>query len=405
MYIRKLRCFFTGYLVIAVHGRAAEKMINLAIRRRIPVWDVQHRRNYICLKIDVDSFFEMRHLARQTACRLKILQKVGLPFFYRRLIKRPGLLIGLCFFVGVLYFLSSMILFIDVKGNENLKTEYILQLAEDTGIRPGIFKEKLKQNEIAQQMLIKEPKLEWVGLHLQGTRLLIEVVEKIELPAEPDTQTNLVAAKDGLVTDVLVVTGEAKVKPGDTVRRGQLLIEGVLHPESPYLSEEGAQLSPVPVRARGEVQARVWYEGYGEAALTESIRRRTGKRITNWTLLVNEQPVLRLGRIKVPYLAYDTETISRSFSKRIIAFPVEIITETYHEVELQEKKLSRAEAIKIATKRAKTLAELQLPDGVEVKDITVEEISLAEGGIVVVRYIVETLENIAVEKTVSGGEE
>ncbi|NLZ92626.1 MAG: sporulation protein YqfD [Firmicutes bacterium] len=404
MFIHKLRYYFTGYLIIAVQGRNTEKLVNLAIRRRIPIWDLQHRTDYTCLKIDIDSFFEMRHLARQTACRLQILQKVGLPFLYRRLIKRRGLVIGLCFFISVLYFLSSMILFIDVKGNENLEAEYILQLAEESGASPWLFKGKLNQNEIAQQMLIKEPKLEWVGLHIQGTRLLIEVVEKIKLPVESDTQSHLVAAKDGLVTDVLVVTGEAKVKEGDTVRRGQLLIEGILRPQSPYLSEEEAQLPPVPVKARGEVQARVWYEGYGEAALTEAVRQRTGKRIVNWTLLVNEQPVLRIGRTQIPYHVYDTETARRGFSERIIRFPVEIITETYHEVDLQEKKISKAEALKIATERAKVLAELQLPDGEKVEDVTIEEIPLTEEGIVAVRYVLETSENIAVEETVSGGE-
>lgn len=403
MFTHKLRYYFVGYLVIAVHGKNTEKLVNLAIRHRIPIWDIQDGSDYTCLKIDVDSFFELRHLARQAACRLQILRKVGLPFFYRRVMKRRGLVIGLCLFIGALYFLSSLIFFIEVEGNEKLETSYIIQLAQESGAQRGLFKGKLDQNSVAEQMLIKEPLLEWVGLHVQGTHLLIEVVEKINPSVETDEQSHMVAAKDGLVIDVLVITGEAKVKTGDTVRRGQLLIEGILRPESPYLAEE-EQVPAVPVKARGEVMARVWYEGHGEAAITEIRRLRTGQRFTNWSLLINGQSVLRIGRTSIPYLDYDTETDRKSFSERIIRFPVEIITETHYEVEQQKKKIATEEALQLATERAKVLAELQLPLGQKVEDVTIEKIPITKEGIVAVRYVLETLENIAVAGTFNGGE-
>ncbi|MCR3922677.1 MAG: sporulation protein YqfD [Firmicutes bacterium] len=405
MFIQKLRYFLTGYLLIAMRGRNVEKLINLAIRHRIPLWDIRRGADCAFLKVDIDSFFELRHLARQTGCRLRIMRKAGLPFIYSRIAKRRGLVIGFCFFMIALYALSSFILFVEVEGNENLEADYILELAEEAGIRPGLFKEHLDKEDATNQMLIAEPRLEWVGVHVRGTQLVIEVAEKIKPSVDVDTHTHLVAAKDGLVTDVLVIVGEAKVKPGDTVNRGQLLVEGILRPQPQYAPEEGADpLLTVPARARGEVTARVWYEGYGEAAQTEVTRIRTGRQVTSWTLLVNEETVLRIGRTRVPYAEYDTEAATKKLAERIIQFPVEIVSEIYYEVELHEKNIAAEEALEIAADRARVLAELQLPAGVGVENVTVEEITLDREGFVGIRYVMETLEDIAVEEIVNGGE-
>lgn len=404
MFILRLRYFITGYLIVAVQGQNTEKFINLAIRQHIPLWDLQRSPTGASLKVDLDSFFELRHLARQTQSRLQIRRKAGLPFFFNRLTKRRGLIAGICLFIIALYVFSSIILFIEVQGNENLEAAYIRDLAAAAGVVPGLFKERLDRNEVVAQMLMAEPKLEWVGLHLQGTRLVIEVVEQIKPPVEIDAHAHLVAAKDGLVTDVLVIVGEASVEAGETVKRGQLLIKGYLSPASQYAPENEEEITPVPVRARGEVTARVWYEGYGEAALTEVTRTRTGSQASGWSLLVDGNSVLRVGRNNISYQHYDTETSSKRLLERIISIPVEIVTETYYEVAVTEKQLTPEQAKEIATERARKLAQLQLPPGEIVENITVKEIELNKEGFVGVQFILETIENIAVEEIVNGGE-
>ena len=400
----RLRSLITGYLIVAVQGRNTEKFINLANSQHIPLWDVQRAAEGAYFKVELDHFFALRHLAKRTHCRLQIVRKAGLPFFCHRFTRRRGLLLGCSLFIVALYLLSSFIWFVEVQGNENLEADYIRHLATQAGAAPGLFKESLDKNAVISQMLLAEPRLEWVGLHLQGTKLVIEIVEEIKSPPLSAAHAHLVAAKDGLVTDVLVIVGEAKVEVGETVKRGQLLIEGYLSPEPQYAPEAEQEIVRLPVRARGEVTARVWYEGYTEAELTETTRRRTGSQISCWNFFVDGQSILRVGR-DIPYRHYDTETSSRRLLERILSIPVEIVTETYYEVVLAEKQLTRAEAVKVAAERAKKLAELQLPPGETAEQVTVREVELNKEGFVGVQYILETRENIAVEEIVNGGEE
>jgi similar to stage IV sporulation protein len=390
--------------VLAVEGVSREKFINLAIRQGIGLWDIRHGEERTLLCVDVDSFFDLRHLAKRTGCRLRIVRKIGLPFLQNRFCRRRGLVVGLAFFVLTLYTLSSFVLFVGVEGNERLDEEHLLRLAAVAGARPGVYKAGLDKDAVANQLILSEPELAWVGIQIRGTRMIIQVVENIEDPVM-DAPGHIVAAKDGLVYDVVVITGEPVVKPGDTVRRGQILIEGVLRSRTTQPGEEGTPGSrQTAVRARGEVWARVWYEGYGEAALNEVDRIRTGRYIRSWTLLVDGQPVLRAGRSRIPYADYEQEKANKPVLERILRFPVEIITDTAFELEHIRKDLTTEQAWELATKRARILAEFQLPAGIKVESESIEEAKPGRDGFVGVRYVLETRENIAQEEEMPGGD-
>ena len=410
MSILKMRHTITGYLELSVEGAATEKFINLAIRQGIKLWDIQQTTGHAVLKVDVDSLFDLRHLARKTGCRIHILRKAGLPFLYSRLFRRRGLVLGLCFFVLTLYVLSSFVLFVGIEGNQRLEEAYIRQLAADAGVHPGLAKTRLDKDEVANKLILAEPDIAWVGIEVRGTRLIIEIVETIDPPVNPDTPGNIVAAKDGLITDVLVISGEARVNPGDIVSRGQILIEGVLEPQlvPPTVGADGEELNQgpvtVPVRARGEVHARVWYEGYGEANLSEYDPVRTGQRYSAWTLMVDGQSVLRIGRQNIPYHHYEQDTANARVLERILRVPVEIITETTYEIERKERKLTLEQATDLAAERARTLVHLQLPVGVTVESVALDAMEEEQEGLVSVRYVLETLENIAKEETDPGGD-
>ena len=400
MSIPKIRYAITGYLEISVEGRATEKFINLAMHQGIPLWNIRHGAEYAVLNTDVDSFFDLRHLAKRSGCRLRIRRKAGLAFLVSRLNRRRGLVAGLLIFVATLYTLSSFVLFVSVEGNERLKAEHIRRLAADAGARPGVAKWRLNKDEVAHQLILAEPELAWVGVQIRGTRMVIEVKEKIKSPVAFEQPGHLVAAKDGLVDEVLVISGVARVAPGDTVSKGQVLIEGALRPQA----EQGGTTVPqtVAVRAGGEVWARVWYEGYGEAALLETERVPTGRHVAVWTLLVDGQPVLRVGRRQVPYLDYEQSAVRSAIFKGILPFPVELVTESNYEIERRKQRLTLKQAHELAAERARFLAEIQLPGGVAVENVAVTNQNPGREGFVGVRHVLETRENIAEDENPGG---
>ena len=74
-------------------------------------------------------------------------------------------------------------------------------------------------------------------------------------PAVDQAAADLVAAKDGLITSLIVVEGTPLVEEGATVSRGELLIRG----EKTLWYLDGSSETK-KIKAEGRVLARVWYE-------------------------------------------------------------------------------------------------------------------------------------------------
>jgi similar to stage IV sporulation protein len=118
--------------------------------------------------------------------------------------------------------------------------------------------------------------LAWVNVQVQGTLATIFVAEK----AIPDVQLNVpgdvVAAKDGVVEELVTLRGIPVIAEGEVVHAGQLLISGLLPPQDPAHKEKVTKGEPPYLHADGIVKAQVWHEGVAEADFTWQEEERTG---------------------------------------------------------------------------------------------------------------------------------
>jgi len=309
--LRQWPLYWKGYVVILVEGKAPEKFINLSVVKGIHLWDVvplgQER---FLAKVSISQVKELRAVARATKTRFRIRQKVGVPFALRKLRQYKAFLSGAVLFVALLYWLSSMIWFIDCSSPEELQEldpQEVLEAAYELGLKPGVYRRALDIKEIEKELQVRLPRLAWAGVEIQGTRAVIRIVEK-KLPSEEMLDErrpgHLVAAKEGIISELLVIEGRPLVKVGDTVTQGQVLISGIVTPGDP------AGSSPRLVHARGLVRARVWYEGQGEVPLVETGARYTGRESTTVKLVVLDREIILRGPAQPPYAHYHRKEIS-----------------------------------------------------------------------------------------------
>ena len=150
-----------------------------------------------------------------------------------KLTRRKGLAIGLILFSVVLYALSSFVWFVDVIGCDKVSPDAIIEFAAMQGVKAGVPRRKIDSAELSKAILAEFTGLAWVGVHVRGTTVSIEVAEKTLPEAKPGI-VHLVAAEDALVTNMIILAGEPCVSEGETVSKGQILVAGVVLPSYGY---------------------------------------------------------------------------------------------------------------------------------------------------------------------------
>jgi len=285
MLILHLWYYLTGYVRLRVTGIALEKFVNLCISRGIYLWGIARDDQGILLSMGASNFRLLRPIARSTRCRVRILQKKGLPFYCLRLRGRQMLVLGLLLFFTTLYGLGYFIWSIEVSGiSEPIQTKKILAEIYNRGVKIGALKRNIDLDELSRQIILNNPDLAWVNVEFRGTLLMIHLVPK-QTPPLVGMPCHLVARREGIVEEIIVLVGEPQVGKGQAVAKGEILIRGTL--------------AGRPVAAQGIVRALIWPAAYGRCPRQETERRRTGNSHQIVSLRMGEREIIIRGRDEV----------------------------------------------------------------------------------------------------------
>ncbi|MEW6623567.1 MAG: sporulation protein YqfD [Bacillota bacterium] len=405
--MKRLFSYFNGYVVLLVEG-PVERFINFSINRGVNLWDLESlTSSKIQFKIPLNDFWGMRHIAKMAGCRVTIVGKRGIPFYWAKTKKRKLLILGAGVFIISLYILSSFIWFVDVYSHEklvHLEKKEIMDTARRAGLKPGILKNNIPVPDVEREITFALPEIAWVGLHFEGTKAIIEVVER-KIPSEEYQDRDprhLVAGKDGIIQEILVLAGQPIVKVGDTVEEGQILVSGLI---IPIEAENQQGLSQIPVRetkfvkARGIIRARVWYTEVCQYDLHEKTFVRTGNKSTAYYLKIPSKNMV----LKGPTLGTSFENFQGEYKVvplpklPYVKLPMELIKATFYEVSVVERHYLKEEAIIMAKRRI--MESLPIPENAKIVDEQID-VLMDNDQSIVVRLIIETIEDIAVPKPI-----
>lgn len=90
------------------------------------------------------------------------------------------------------------------------------------------------------------------GIDIEGTNVIVKIVKAKEQPEIIDNYAycDIVAKKSGVISRIIAQNGMAQVNVGDTVKKGDILIKGIM---------EGKYTEPRKVHSLGVVEAEVIY--------------------------------------------------------------------------------------------------------------------------------------------------
>lgn len=382
--------FLRGYVIIKVEGLTLERFLNLAATNNIYLWDI-NRIDYTILemKVTIEGFRALKEIVKKVGCRVDIVEKKGLPFILYKLKYRKMLGIGFILFFIIIALLSSIIWEIKINGNEKIKDEEILQLLEKENIKQGIIKYKIDNDYIEKLLLNKFDIFSFVSVEIKGTNLIIEIKEQDIVPEQIDksTPSNIVATKKGIIEKVIAKNGKAKVKEGDVVEKGDILISGII---SDDYSENN-----ILVHAEGEVLAKTLYSYKVEEPIMKTIKEETGE--------IHEVKEIKIGsrgiqfnKGDIPFEDYIESVEEVNIFDVKFDLPIKILIHKYREVESKTIKQD-LELVKNSN-HIKAVEEINklLPSNAEI--ISKEVKHYVKDNIVTTYVIVEVIEDIGLNK-------
>ena len=330
MFFKILFSYIIGYVNIQVEGFYIERFVNLCIAKRIILWGMDRKKSSILnTNISIRDFKKIKEIAKKTACKVKINQKKGLPFIFHKYKKRKIFFLLLILVFSILYFTSNFIWNIEIRGVEKIEPYDIQKLAESNGLKIGVNKSKIDTKKIINEIRLQRSDISWVGLKLEGTNAIIEIVEAEKKPDIIDKNDfcNIISNKDGIITKINVQNGTSVVKVGDIVKNKDLLVEGRI---------QGKYTDPIYVHSSADIEAKVWYKENRKVYYHQTIEEITGKQETKYKIKINNFEI-NLYKTLSNFQNYDTinENIKLNLFSNFY-LPIEIIKITNIEKESKE---------------------------------------------------------------------
>ena len=221
--------FFMGYLSIKINRENSERLLNRAAASKIKIWNLQYKDGYIYGNISPTGFIKLYELRKGIKCKIKIIEKCGLVFSLKRHKKRFGFILGIILFFSIIILLSNFIWIIDIDGNNKITDSQVINSCKEIGIYEGMAKNKINNKYAAQHLQIIRDDIGWCSFVVEGSVLTINLSEiDNTIIKESDYPSNIKSIIEGTIKKINVSSGDALVKVGDTVSKGDLLVSGVV---------------------------------------------------------------------------------------------------------------------------------------------------------------------------------
>ena len=273
--LTKLLNWIRGILWVQISGTAPERFINLCCNKKIFIWNLTQAEDGFQFCILAHNYKKLKPIARKTKIVPKIKRKRGLVFILHRYKKRTGFYAGVILCLLLIYIMSLNIWDISIQGGSKYTPETMIKFLKEHQVYTGIQKKRVDCQEIEENIRLTYKDIGWVSAEIRGTRLIIKITET-NMPAPAKTAmepSHIVATKDAIIKKIITRTGTPLVKEGDVVKKGDILVSGVIT----IMDDFGVEISKKPAVADADIRSSSYYDYKDTFSMNYTYKKYSGK--------------------------------------------------------------------------------------------------------------------------------
>ncbi len=365
--------FIKAYVELILTGQNVERFLNLCVFHDIVFKQIEDDgKTYRCV-LSVEDFYRIKEIIRKTGVKVVISGRYGLPFLFRKIMKKTGLVWGAGLLIILVIFSQKILWSIEVQGLEVVTQYQILDVIDKQDVHVGMFLSEIDYVTLEEAIRGAFPDIVWCSVSQEENRLQIFVKEK---EAEHDKTTtgeeikellgisvvegngftNLVADRDFYIDSMVIRKGFPGVTSGE-VKRGDVLVYGQI----PVLADDGTIKAYLMETASAQITL-TYQQEYDDKLDNTYVRKEyTGREGYGFLFQGKEYSFGKFGQ-------YDSEQVCR-FGGELC--PLTIVR--YKEYQYVEYKYSDAEIENILYGKMEDFLEGLAEKGIQIiaKDVTI----------------------------------
>ncbi len=198
------------------------------------------------------GFFEhkkVEKILKNKGVKVESVTHEGVFFLLKKALTSYGLIAALVVFSALFFLQNNFVVQYEVTGLDKLSKTEVVDFVKSNF--PS--KKSALDTEAVEIGLIENfERVSFASCIIKGQTLVINIKEKL-LPDEMyGGFAPLVASEDGKITQINLISGTLRVKVGDIVKKGEVLVD-------PYTIDTSGQMKKVDAKA--EILADVYFEG------------------------------------------------------------------------------------------------------------------------------------------------
>ncbi|MBE6157247.1 MAG: hypothetical protein E7160_00410 [Firmicutes bacterium] len=237
---------------LLITGKNINYFLQKIINNNIQIYDLEQKDKKLIIIVNEEDYQKIRKI--KTSYKIKILNRYG-QVKIKYLLKKYHIFI-MSIIIGILLnvLLSNIIFDVKVIHSNPRIRNIIYRDLEIYGIKKyHLIKSYKTKERIITKILEKETNdIEWLEIENIGTKYIVRVEQRKKNKQEKKCiPRNIIAKKDSMIINIDATRGEVSKKKYDYVKKGEVLISGLIHNKETIVSKECAT---------GKVYGEVWYK-------------------------------------------------------------------------------------------------------------------------------------------------
>lgn len=349
-----------------------EKKLN-ALSKIVKLYNIDRLdKNLTTFEVDDNNFKVAKKFLINNNIEILEVEGRGFGKYLKLLLSNWGVLVS-GIILAIAYTVQYQCIWkIEIDGTEVLSTDEISTFVNEN--LTSKFKSSIDTKALEIKLKSQYERISAVSVAIIGQTLVVNISEAYIPDEMGDNFKPIVSNYSGIITKIELIQGTLKVKQGDIVRAGDVLVE-------PFIIDTDGEKRDVKPEAY--IQADIWI--FGESEHCENSRRieRTGEK--------SEYSEVYLFGLKIysnvkenKFEKFDSEVRESDLTKNMI-LPIKVKHYTYYETReiIENNKFEEVKEKKIEEARQNALIYLEESEIIKDENFTIRSV----GGVTNVTYI------------------